>query len=139
MFTSALRRVQISPKSVCKGMILRIENSKYVEVTGKKDVTKMGSIAVSYKGLDESKETGEIKVRTYDTLEHINSELIVEVEKVDEANGVLRTSRKGVGNLNVPINLIPRSIKNLKPGALLNILMDGDDFVTMTFEGYRGK
>lgn len=137
MIKSVFRLIQISPNSVSKGMILKLADSKYVQVTGKKEVTRRGSVSVSYKGIDDASEIGEIKVRTYDTLEHINSELIVEVEKVDEAHGVLRTSRKGIGNLDVPMNLIPRSIQNLKPGAMLNILMDEEQFVTMTFEGYR--
>ena len=37
MFKSVFRLIQISPNSVSKGMILKLADSKYVQVTGKKE------------------------------------------------------------------------------------------------------
>ena len=140
MFTVKRLATTLSAKAASKGMLIRVGNGKFGKILSKKETTNTGTVFIEYKALDDSEETGKLRVRSYETLEVIDSRMIVEVEKVDNSEGVLHTSaKKGLDKIKVPISLIPSTIVDIKPGMLLNIVMEGDDFVTVEFEGYRNS
>ena len=116
-------------------MIIRIDGKNFVEVISKKENSFQGTILVKYKHIEEPERIGELKIKSYDTVNHITGDCIVEVEKIDVPAGVLRTSKRGGREkINVPICLIPPHIEDIQPGSFLNIVMDDEDFVTITRE-----
>ena len=124
----------IAPSRVQKGNILKHEGH-YVQVTSTK--TNHSGVVLEY--LPLSNDNGKaklIRLKDYETVEMIDTEFIVEVEKIDLLNGMLVTTNALYEQTEVPVSLLNDSeLKQLKPGSKLGILMDGDVFVKLVVKG----
>ena len=142
MLTLTRKRLatQVTAKGLSRGMMIKLGQNKYGQVTNKKEVTATGTLSFDYKLLDDSGDTGKLRLKSYETVDVVDSRMIVEVERVDAREGIVYTSaKKGLDKLQVPMSLIPETIKDIKPGVLLNVVMEGDEFVTVLFEGHTAS
>ena len=84
-----------------------------------------------YFDVQEKTAKGKFRVKSYDTVELVNEEFSVEVDRVDEVNDVIRTVTDKHEQINVPLRPLPEGEKPPTPGSRLVILMDEGVFVRL--------
>jgi hypothetical protein len=125
----------VPPLRVQKGCIVKHEQ-KYVEIVNVKS-NPIGS-HFEYKLVQDPSIKGKIKSRSYDELELVDSEFLVEVEKINE--DVIVTTNNRHERIEVPVSLIDEEMsKKLKIGSKIAILMDNDVFVKLTLKSSHPK
>ena len=129
MYLRASQRLAtaVSPRQIQKGSVVKHEN-KYVEITS----SKSNPVGTQFEFIDLSDRNikGKFRVKSYDTIELVNEEFSVEVERLDKDNNCLLTTTNTYERINVPITLLPEGPVP-EPGSKLAILTDEGQFVRL--------
>ena len=129
MITRSLARfaTAVNPLSIQKGAILKFDD-RYVQVTA----TKSNPVGTQFEFIEVLDKTakGKFRVKSYETVDLVNEEFTVEVERIDNDNDCLITSTNTYERINVPLTLLGDE-QTPPPGAKITITTDHGTFVKL--------
>ena len=117
----------VSPLRINKGSIIK-HNNQYMKIVSKKS-NPVGH-QFEFKQIP-SDFPGKFKVRSYDEIELVDDQFVVEIDKIQ--NDCIITTNSRNEQIQIPIELVHTYLKeDLVVGNKIGILMDGDVFVQLT-------
>ena len=126
----------VNPVRIQKGAILRLEG-RFVEITASKS-NPVGT-QFEYAEVQDKAVKGKFRVKSYETVDLVDEEFTVEVERVDEATQTILTVTETYDPVNVPLSLLPEGEKLPSPGSRLVIMMDEGVFVRIKLKANASR